>query len=111
MVVWDLQRKEVLVRHGTGGVALSALSWRPEPAANVLAGIGEDGQVSLWQDIIPEHMPGPAASLDEPAPSLARSADGDAGADYDDTGTESILYQIIVKYVHIFSITYIGVYI
>lgn len=86
VVVWDLQRKEVLVKHPTGNIALSDLSWRPESTANVLAGIGEDGQTWLWQDIIPKHMPKPAASLDEPVPSAALSAEDDAGAGLDDTG-------------------------
>ena len=78
-------RKAVLAKHPTGSTALSALSWRPEPEANVLAGIGEDGRIMLWQDIIPKDLPGPAASLEDPVPSLARSGD-DAGAGYDDTG-------------------------
>ena len=82
-MVWDVARKCVVEKHDTNGTILSALCWRPEAGANTLAGIGEDGQISLWRDIVPEDMRGPAASHEDNAPSLAQQSaeGGDVSAD------------------------------
>ncbi len=81
-MVWDVQGKSIVARHSTGAAVLSALSWRAEPGANTLAGIGEDGQIRLWRDVVPEDMRGPAASQQDAAPSLQQSMQEDAeGAD------------------------------
>ena len=81
LLVWDMLGKSIIAQRSTGAV-LSALSWRPEPGANALAGIGEDGQIRLYRGIIPDDMRGPAASQQDAAPSLARSTQDDAeGAD------------------------------
>ena len=82
-MVWDVARKSVVVKHDTGSTVMSALSWRPEPGANTLAGIGVDGQIRVWCNIIPEDMRGPAAPHEDAAPSLAQQSaeEGDAVED------------------------------
>lgn len=58
------------------------MAWHPSKDENILAGISEDGCISLWRGVIPEHLPGPA-NMDDPAPRVEAQDDCDDTADLD----------------------------
>ena len=63
VIVWDITKKAILARRKTAEV-LSALAWHPCKEENILAGIGEDGCVAVWDNVIPGPLPKPAADPD-----------------------------------------------
>jgi hypothetical protein len=66
VILWDILKKVILARCETQEV-MSALAWHPGKDENVLAGIREDGRVSLWRNAVPARLPNPAAPLDADA--------------------------------------------
>lgn len=72
LVVWDVEKKEVLSEKDLDAVPVS-LAWHPAAKNNTLASIGEDGAIRLWNSVIPSHMLTPSAPLDDPSPRPAHS--------------------------------------
>ena len=78
-MVWDVEKKEVLAQKDMESMP-GALAWHTGDKGNTLASIGEDGQIHLWQSVIPPHMLGPSAPLDDAAPKPAHSKEMSEGA-------------------------------
>ncbi len=55
---------------------MSALAWHPRKDENVLGGIGEDGCIALWRNVIPHNLPQPA-DVEDPSPSVQVHENGD----------------------------------
>ena len=78
LVVWDVEKKEVLVQKDMEAVP-SALAWHSGAKSNTLASIGEDGVINLWDSVIPSHMLAPSAPLDDALPKPAHSTEMSEG--------------------------------
>ncbi len=84
VIIWDVSQKSVITKCKAPAV-LSALAWHPGKEENILAGISEDGCITLWRDVIPEHLPRPA-NMDDPSPGLEADNHDDGTADLDGKG-------------------------
>ena len=68
LVMWDVEKKEVLAQKDTDAMP-GALAWHTGDKGNTLASIGEDGQIHLWQSVVPPHMLAPLRRWMMPCPS------------------------------------------
>ncbi|KAI3431740.1 hypothetical protein D9Q98_004782 [Chlorella vulgaris] len=61
LVLWDVNEQECLVKAELPGLA-TGLAWHP--TRNEVAVITEDGQLAIWDGVVPAKLPGPTADLD-----------------------------------------------
>ncbi|KAL4439932.1 hypothetical protein ABPG75_002933 [Micractinium tetrahymenae] len=61
VVLWDVNERKCLEKRLLPGSA-TGLAWHP--SKNALAMITEDGQLAVWDNVVPSSLPGPTADLD-----------------------------------------------
>ncbi|CAL8470187.1 g9729 [Coccomyxa elongata] len=79
--IWNLSQRAIIARCKSATL-VSALAWHPRKDENVLGGIGEDGCIALWRNVIPHNLPQPA-DVEDPSPSVQVHEIGDTNGDVD----------------------------